>query len=470
MTEQLENQPVPTASTYQSTPPKVSKKPFVMSVIKSSLILALALFMLISAFAPIVKMDIDEIAGEDVSVGFGTIDGITMLISSAFQMEDDEVSEIRSELTKEMSEYFTDWENGEELGKFSEYTKKTLHLFLRSEDTPMPIGVIFVSVFSIAQIVLAVLLAVFAALSFASVFTDSVKPHFGLSFLLLGLNTIILPTNAYAFTLWLGDGNMKLSGIAVFTIIFAIAIMIAFFVLRLAVDREKIKASVIVKHALSLTFAIVVLASAFAPIVTTEIKTTFENSEDPKRVSTTLDGSLFSDFALSETDKDEFDALDQKAKITVANEHVSSFSYYTSREFKRGDANGLNTMVYTYLLLAFGAYEYSGLFTFGTAAMILTLACALVVIWQNLHELATGKRLHISIALTAKIVAIVMAVAITALAIVMSSIVTHNAGIVDVIYKSKISYGPILMLICAITMVCIPPAEPKAKAVPTTEV
>lgn len=496
MNEQLENQPVSTdnsafckkcnaalkpeqkfcsnCGTAVNPVTKITKKPFIMSIIKNSVLLALTIFMLISAFAPIVKIDMDdEFTNEDIAVGFGTIDGITMFVNSVLKIETDEASEAAAELTEEMFEYITDWEEGDELDKFSQYTKKMLYLSLRSEENTTPVGVIFVCIFSIAQITLAVLFAVFAALSFASVFTDSVKSHFNLSFLFMGLSTIILSANAYSFKLLLGYGNIRLSGIAVFTIILSISIIIAFFVLRLVIDKARLKVGVIVKHALSLTFAIIILFAASAPIVTTEIKTAFDGTDEPKRVSTTLDGSMFSDFQLSETDKEYYTSISNLPKKAMVKELMEEFKNYTYREFKKGEATAENTTLYTFLLMAFGASEYSAIFAFGTAAMILTFACALILIWQNLHELATGKRLHLSISLSAKIVAIVMITTVLTLAIVMSFIVTNNANVVDAIYKSKIAYGPILMLICAITAICIPPAEPKkinaTQAIPSTE-
>ena len=57
-----------------------------------------------------------------------------------------------------------------------------------------------------------------------------------------------------------------------------------------------------------------------------------------------------------------------------------------------------------------------------------------------------------------------MAVIVIALVLVMSFIVDYNAKQLSITYDSNIAYGPILMLISAIAVTCIPPAIKKRSA------
>ena len=110
------------------------------------------------------------------------------------------------------------------------------------------------------------------------------------------------------------------------------------------------------------------------------------------------------------------------------------------------------------MLLNYGAYDYCGFFSFGTAAVILVFMCSVALIWKNLYELATGERLSSGISIPTKVLAIVMSVVVLAVIITACAIVKNNAGFIDIVYKARIAYGPILMLVSAVAVTCVPDA------------
>jgi len=458
--EKLKSQEV----SFENIEKRKSKTPFVMSLIKRSLILAMAIFMLISAFLPIVKYE-TEYNNEKVEVRLNAIDGIHIFVNSLLPLDEEDIKDELDDLYDEAEKYESDWNEGEELDQLSKWLKKGIKLYVRSEDVNIGGGIVFVALFSIAQIIISILLAVFAALYFASAFAKKLKGFPRVSLILLGLNPVIVFANAFAFkNLLISDGKITVLQLCV--VIISALIMLTLFVLRLIFEKQKIKVSSIVKHCISLVLAMVLLLSAFGSIVSTEVKTNFKNSADSKRATSSIDSSLFYAFELSEDAKENYDKSSNKEKKDDIRETFSKFNLYSKRDFEKGKADTLNKAIFADLLLAFGFYECSELFGLGTVFMILLVLCALVIIWQNLYELATGKRLNLSIPISAKVIAIIMAAVILTLAMVISVVVTENADYISgIIYKAQISYAPILMLISAVAVTCIPPAISKKDCV-----
>jgi len=97
----------------------------------------------------------------------------------------------------------------------------------------------------------------------------------------------------------------------------------------------------------------------------------------------------------------------------------------------------------------------------GTVAMMIVILCAVLIIWKNIQEFATGKRLPSFVSVLTKLFAFLMVLTVVAEIIAMCIFVNYNAKTVDIIYKSSIAYGPILMSIFAVILACIPSAESK---------
>ena len=219
----------------------------------------------------------------------------------------------------------------------------------------------------------------------------------------------------------------------------------------------------IIKRSLGVVFAVVLLLSCLAPVVSTEVKVQFANHDEEKRVTTQIDPSLFGAFSLDEATKESLEDMSGKRIDSSIRSSYSTFETYTKRDFERGEANTLNKSIFAGLLLNYGAYSVCGIFAGGSAALILVFFCAMLLIFKNLYELALGERLSSVISISAKALAIVMSVITLTLIIVACTIVRINVDSIDIVYKARVAYGPILMLISAIITACIPDAFGKKR-------
>ncbi len=440
------------------------KKQKIISIVKSSVILAMAIIVLLSAFLPLVKCkdDFSDIGLTDykITVKFNSIDAIKIFIASFDKLDESDTLELLEELLQEALEYANDWEDGEELDELSRLAKNAIFMLVRSEEFRVTPGIVFTGILSILQIAVSVALVIFSALSLAAQFTGKVKDFSLLSFILLGLSAIITFTNIYSLksSFGLTDISFKTTGIQISALLFTVLTVLAFAGLNIFLNK-KISVGNTIKRTLATSFAVVLLCSTFAPIVNTEIKALLKNNDEETRVTAALDSSLFSYLTVSEQQIENLENSKKSDIKNIAKTTFEGFSSYTKREFKKGEADAINKTMYSQLLLYFGGYEFFGVFQLGAVALILTVLCALFTIWQNMFEPATGKKIHTAVSLSIKILSVISAATILALAIVMSVIVSNNADVIGIIYKSKISFGPILMMIFSIAVLCTPSAK-----------
>ena len=453
---------------------RTSRKKFITAIIKNSLLLAMAVFMLISVFLPLTSISSGDTTRFDVELNYSSIDGIEAAINSYYSLDADEMEDEAEELEDAAADYVDEWADDEEPNQLESFIKDFLMLALRSEDVEVSVGKISMLVLSIAQILLAIAFLVFAILNFISLFTR-MKSFSKLSFSLLLLNSIVIFTNAFIFkhefaSIKLGDRFYALEGgitaIPVLMLILAICISITFLVLRLAVDKEKFKVGNIIKNSLVLIFALVILISAFAPIVNTSVKAEFSGTDSKKRATSSLDSSVFYSFNITEDEKEEIeDKLNSKLFWYDEARHIfSSLENCKKYEFEKGkgDAKSVNQNMFSWLLLGYDAYEYAGIFSLGGTVMTGIVACALLLIFITLYELAMGVKINLAISYTLKSVVILLTLMILILAIVMSVVVTSYADTVyNINYSSSIAYGPVLMFIFAIAVICVPPIKSK---------
>ena len=439
-----------------------NKKPkaFAFDIVKKSLVLAMAILMLVAVFLPIVRYSMEYYPDDEVALKFTAIDGIHMLVNSFRSLDDEEMRDEMEEMTETIEEYMDEWFEGEEHKKLSAHMKKMIMLMLKSEHVKTPWEFAFIGVFSLAQIILALLLLVFAALSFAALFTNKIKDFSKASFIILGINAALLAANGFVYYLSFGGKYTpaKFTAIQICVLAFAFFIFLAFTLIRFLVNKNKASVGEIVKRSLGAVFAVVLLFSCFAPVVATEVKVQFANSNDEKRLTSKIDTSLFPEFWLDEQTKEQLDDSNEKSIDFQITSDYSRLGLYTKKEFQKGDDDGLNKSIFAALLLNYGAYDYCGFFSFGTAAVILVFMCSVALIWKNLYELATGERLSSGISIPTKVLAIVMSVVVLAVIITACAIVKNNAGFIDIVYKARIAYGPILMLVSAVAVTCVPDA------------
>lgn len=457
---------------------KKREKSFVMDLFKRSLILAVAILMIVATFLPFVTTDFEYLGAENLKIKFSAIDGIDMMFNSFGSLDEEDLQDELESVLDEYEGYADDWADGEEQGELSRYLKKIVKVSLRLENIHTSWELAFIGVFSFSQIIVAIALLVFAALSFASLFTDSIKAFQSSPFILLGINGIIMLANGYAYKLMFGGKPTvtRLTAVQISTVASLALIFLIFIGIRIFVEKNKVKVGEMVKRSLSLVFAVVLLCSCLAPVVSTEIKTTFSNRDDETRITAKIDPSLFGEFYIDENTKENLEKSKESDIDTAIKSTYSTFSTYTKREVERGEANDINKSVFAGSLLHYGLYDYCSLYAAGSAAMILVFVCALIMLWKNLYEFAIGARISSAVSIFAKVFSIIMSVFILVLLVVACHIVKYNVHMLDIVYKVRVAYGPILMLISAVAVSCVPDVrknykkcQPNAKIVYSDE-
>jgi len=473
------------------------KKPsfeLVKEIIKKSVVLAISIFMLIAAFLPIFKYTIEfETFDEETQTRFNAIDAIVFYFTSFQNLDEEEFSEELEEFLED-AEYkyddFEDWEDGKSLESVGPFLKKYLRFSLRSEESDASFAGFLCALTAIAYVASAILLTVFSALSFASVFTGKVKDKSHISTPLLILQTILSAIFAIIFTLEYGIGKLTISSgshtlmkmetelsdvqIAVISLGIACVAMLAVF--RIFFEQKpKIKVGAIVKYALSCTFAIALMLSVCLPIINTTVKALFSDTDydytgypdyeyiyEYEKANGKIGNGIFSSLDFSKATKETLGDMsdDELEEYTIENESI--FSMIQKKSYKKGEGELADHTVFSAMLLNFGGYEYSAVFVAGIAANYLVLICAGIILWLNIRAIAMGNTVSKKHIIPAKVVAIVMAVVILALTIVMCIVVTTNARLLskaadsEFSYKATIGAGSIVMLVCAIGCACVP--------------
>ena len=455
-----------------------------LGIVKKSLILIVAIFMVITIFCPIISLEINDYSDDnDIKINFGAVDAIVMFANSMLNLDTEDVFDQLDYLKKDALDYYNEWRDGKEINKLVRFVKDAINISMRAETQKIGLENILLFAFSFAQIVLSLLLIIFAIISFVSIFNSEMKDFTNASLKILIFNLIIVFINAYVFKYAFGlpilesevfeytfrlyafrlyAPEIKSGRMQIWVYFIALISLLAMAVLRRVVNKEKIAVGTLVKHAFSLFFSVVLLVSVFAPIVSTEVKTAFVNSSSEGRHATAkMDGGLFYAFNISEEEKDTYCELDDNAKEQVIASNYFKLRNYTKLEFTKGEANAINQEIYSQLLLSFGAYEYCFVFVLGAIAMIFVAAFAFGIICHNAYELATGNPTKLFLPITAKVLAILMSLIIIAIVIVSTVFVNFNAHQMDISYDAKIAYGPIMMLIASIGLICVPPAISK---------
>ena len=410
-------------------PAKKQKKrthPFLVNLLRSSLVLAMAIFMAIASFFPLLKTEA-EYNDKEMYVKFGLLDGITMQANLSDNLEDSEADKLAGQIDEEYEEYYEDWQKGKELDKLSEFAKEIVMLYLRAEDIQATPGTVLVAILSVAQLLLLAILLIFAVISLVGVFVKGV-PQFPLvSLLLLGLSAAMLLLTAVAMDLSYGISVMitdsvttKIATAPILACLLFVVLAVTFMILELTLNGRRIKSSEIVKRSLCVAFALMLVFAVFAPIATTEIKTRFKNVSADKTVNATVDASVYARLTLSDEDREQLETWDNDELFdSQAITYFDNFSQYTKREVETGAAEYVNETVYSYLLLGYGMYENTAIFGVATALTILVMLCALFILCQNLAELSTGRSMGNILLFIAKIAAVLMALVLLILVIVM---------------------------------------------------
>ncbi len=456
-------------------------------LIRNALLVLLSAIMLVFAFLPIFKLDIDleETIGieDDFSFKITPINAIIFYIDSLYNLDDDELydsnigekaEEYQAKLTEEIKEIVekTDKEDLDDI-KLTASQKKLLQksvyysarMSLRSENEPSRGYMLASMIFSILYIAFATALFALSIINLILVLLKR-RSLFGVAlYFLYALIPIIIAdyfciSPMGAITLGVAEKGMTLS--AVLTIILPIAFAIYLLIER-SVLTKNIQIGKIVKNSISLAISIVAICLIFTPLIGTKIKTDFrvKNSDGISathkkgEAKTKVPVFYFAELGLTD---DEIEALPET--MPEYQQIFEEFSRYTRHEVSSGYADAVNAE----FLKAVSKVEYGAesipIFGF---IYYLTLAVGLfagITAMQNLICISTGKKCR-ALIIISKLLCFVCALATMVFIIIYISFINSGADVLKLDYTASIAAGPIVLIVFALGLVFVPSRDKK---------
>ncbi len=444
-------------------------------LIKNTVLLLISIALLAFSFLPIFKLDasFEEMGlNEEIEIKFSTIDTALFFFDSLQEMDEDDlingdcfakVEELTEELTRDIQKN-VDADATLATFEMSPYQKSltedifhyTLRGALQSEDVPAALFIILSFAFSLLYMLGVAALFVFAVLNFIFVLMRKrsflnicLYLLFAIPALLFSAYFCTTPYNVN--TVVTGGGTMTATAVLSIVLVFAFAAYL--FISRL-IERRGLHFRPILKNLISTVSAFVVICLAFAPVMTSHIKTVYANNTNEKTAPTSVPLAYFAGLEFSEDDVEFYNNYTQDDFLTAH----EGFAVYTYRDVKEGKASLEN---FELLIGVTGAYmeaEYIPLFRILFVLGIVAVLAAGAVIMQNLFFFATGEKKRWAI-ITAKIVCLVSAAVLLAGCILYSLIIMDRLNTWDGVrgmYELSIAAGPIALAVFAILAACVP--------------
>ena len=439
----------------------------VMTFVKKTVLLAMALLVFISSFLPVLTVKFD-LEGDEVAVNVNAYRAIGFAFDA---MADEDVDDLEdSDLAKQAEEYakeyFEDWALGENLDTLGEYYIMMYRLQLRSEYSGFTFPQLLAAMFAFVYVILAIAAFLFAIFNFLSLVTPAFADFSdGVTSMLCAIAPVAVLT--YAATL-IGYGSMTFSSVGVCGVGAGAVMAIVCAVLGagyVVVDRffltkkDAIRSGAVVKRTLALIGCLTLLFMTFAPIMTTKVNDiTFEDEEDKTSASVGIGAEFFGGLSLTPDEEEEYEDYDEMPYEFVqmyVGQMISELSLETKEAYEEGKS-AKNIEIVKFLVL----YDTPGvavLYRIVAGLFILVAACAAAITWQNFRSVALGINPVRGVVLTSKIFSIVLSV----FAVIFTAMFVAEAGgtipyVLEDYYKVIIGIGPILSVVFAIFTTAVP--------------
>lgn len=447
---------------------KAKKGAWIASIIRNSVIMAVAIVLLVGSFfpmsstrledAPIMSEELLGAQNADVSLGLNVFQYITLFFDS-FSNDTEYIYELWEE-AEEIENTFEDYDRSD-FASLSPEEKSLLNdLYfilarISAKRYGFSISIVFSIVFGIANILLGIALVVLALLNLLSTFNIIKSRKAGIYKWTLGLLTaspaLILAAH-YAGNLYTGSA---LSTMAIWSIISSALAVVLTTVLRyIFANRDTLRN--IIARSIALVLSVVVFCLAFAPLFNVRFKTYYS-----KRATVSHGVEFLNDIAINENEEEWLDEyfvdMTKSEKREYFEERMDEFSNMTKREIEGEIGTTLNTSILTTLLGAKIGSSGTNLLSATMIFFVLTVASALLILWQSLYFFATGKHAGRLVFITKICTAILSALALVS-TIVLIAIVDSYAYdyIVGSNYRVSISAGVIIFVIFAIGSIFCP--------------
>ena len=431
--------------------PEAAKK--IMNIIKRSVIFALSIIMLLGMFLPIFKYKTEgSMSGKTVYVKLNAIDGIKAAVNSFYSYDDDEIDALMSNVYDKYEDDWEDWYDGDKTSKEAKFYKEYALVSFKSEEMPTTFAMVITALVSIAYIVMAVIFFINALFAFINAFSGKEDGTLKKCINFLSLQTALAIALAFAYRITYNKtmfGGMvakaKVGGGAVTMIVLGVLALIGIAVLRIFFE-EKIKLEVgaIIKRSLAFVFIIGIIISSVLPMFLISTKV-----EDGKKASAALKADVFSMAIISKEEKfelkDEYKDLDSEEKEWAAESVIGRLEWYSKNEFKKDD-DGVASGSLIGLIMING-YAMTGVFSFATTAVLVTVLAACVLLWKHGYAVVTGEASKSGVKLS-KVLSIIFSATVVAIVLLaMILVMSATSGLdSDYKYSAVINVGAIFLL------------------------
>lgn len=462
---------------------KNKKKNFIVSLVRNSILLAVAITVFALSFAPIFNWDLSNYMDDyiddnlDLSLSHSAIDGMIYLFDSIQDYENENESPLYDKLNEIGDDIFEDIKGIDDIDNLSSREKKRIEnnlekaailsyrLALQTEGEKTNFPQIIIAIVSILYILFSFTLLVFSIINFISSFgllKNKGKNLYKVTLsLLCAIPSLILITYTVFFTYMnaLGCTRVVMGSGAITIFVISIITIISLITLSFIFDSRKVKVSNIVLRSVSSILAILVICMCFTPIFTTSVKTVFEGRENKSVAKIPIHISLFQEFLLNESEIDSISTLQnysEVGKMIYFKEQFEMFETYSKSDINKGFADSHNGQYLIELLAVSSEYDFGLLISVIGLFFILTVLSVGLLLQQNLSYFTGCKYIHV-LARIAKILTLILA----ALAFISTIAVFIGTGICVTAfapsgYAIGLGAGLFFLLIFAIAVCCIP--------------
>ncbi|MBQ9744812.1 MAG: hypothetical protein IJW19_06790 [Clostridia bacterium] len=404
-------------------PPKAPSKltkTGLITLIRNCAVMLMALLMVIFAFMPVTTLSVGEEIiddGPNLSVDISPIRGASLFLASIKSMDEDDVEDEYKDIMDELEDKYEDsldefydadeWddlksnEQSDILNYADEMCYQEIRLMLSLEDASVPPQVFFAGIASIVYIALAIALLIVAAFNTFATFNLIKSPKGSLWKWTIKLITLVpamllLLNYLYSITYAsVGDEDFtaSMSVTAIATLVCGFIAIAGSAVLRLIFTNQR-SISTLVKRGVALVIAIVVIALAGAPIISTTAKIEPDGMSKKKEFAFSVAADIF--VGVGYYDEDTWDNIDNyyedpttSDKKDMFEDRFDDFEWYSKKEIENGEADHINKSL-VMMLYFMDLGESMIVAPYIMLLQLVAVLGAVFVMWQMLQYFAYG--------------------------------------------------------------------------------
>ncbi len=464
------------------SPARKRQKPRAFSVIKAFLLLFISIALIVTAFLPVLSVNIEYDKDNVFSTKLSAIDTFELFIDSFDEIPEKDLEREYESIEKTAEELAI--QTPQELsskGALSEKTKEkyanlmmlTVSTDYRLQGASAPVimwtAMILIALYMLVCVALFVFSLVYLILSFASP-RNCEKAYRG-AVMMLAAAPILVTAFYFALSasfspVFLTSGAKSLTFSLGIILPFAISAgaVLCFIICNLIhslVSKEKENKPKTFPRILAALASVLVIVSLFMPVMLSSARTVFAEKADGEKSTVTFSHNpdFFTNFHPSKVLHEHYERF-SKAKDerdATLDEQFAQFEAYTTEQVEDGLADNVNNAYIMHISASFGSYQYWWLFALLPVIYVLIMLSFGIILWLNLSCLAGGKYSPAT-SIVFKILGLLFA--FVAVGMIATFVVCEKAYINELGLESRyafgIHFGSIAMGVLALINVFIP--------------